>query len=94
MNEDKDKSKKRQQNKVAYYCVIRSYQVKDLKSIENDKFRVVFSLDCPKQEQGFHCMQSYNDETIEYDYYEVGLQDRALREYIKLLREAGVEYVH
>ena len=39
-------------------------------------------------------MQSYNDETIEYDYYEVGLQDRALREYIKLLREAGVEYVH
>ena len=92
MNEDT--SKKRQQNKVIYYCVIRSYQVKDLKSIENDKFRVVFSLDCPKQEQGFHCMQSYNDETIEYDYYEVGLQDRALREYIKLLREAGVEYVH
>ena len=92
MNEDT--SKKRQQNKVIYYCVIRSYQVKDLKSIENDKFRVVFSLDCPKQEQGFHCMQSYNDETIEYDYYEVGLQDKALREYIKLLREAGVEYVH
>lgn len=92
MNEDT--SKKRQQNRVIYYCVIRSYQVKDLKSIENDKFRVVFSLDCPKQEQGFHCMQSYNDETIEYDYYEVGLQDRALREYIKLLREAGVEYVH
>ena len=92
MNEDT--SKKRQQNKVIYYCVIRSYKVKDLKSIENDKFRVVFSLDCPKQEQGFHCMQSYNDETIEYDYYEVGLQDRALREYIKLLREAGVEYVH
>ena len=89
-----DTSKKRQQNKVIYYCVIRSYKVKDLKSIENDKFRVVFSLDCPKQEQGFHCMQSYNDETIEYDYYEVGLQDRALREYIKLLREAGVEYVH
>ena len=92
MNEDT--SKKRQQNKVIYYWVIRSYQVKDLKHIENDKFRVVFSLDCPKQEQGFHCMQSYNDETIEYDYYEVGLQDRALREYIKLLREAGVEYVH
>ena len=92
MNEDT--SKKRQQNRVIYYCVIRSYKVKDLKSIENDKFRVVFSLDCPKQEQGFHCMQSYNDETIEYDYYEVGLQDRALREYIKLLREAGVEYVH
>ena len=92
MNEDT--SKKRQQNRVIYYCVIRSYQVKDLKSIENDKFRVVFSLDCPKQEQGFHCMQSYNDETIEYDYYEVGLQDRALREYIKLLREAGVKYVH
>ena len=92
MNEDT--SKKRQQNKMIYYCVIRSYKVKDLKSIENDKFRVVFSLDCPKQEQGFHCMQSYNDETIEYDYYEVGLQDRALREYIKLLREAGVEYVH
>lgn len=92
MNEDT--SKKRQQNKMIYYCVIRSYQVKDLKSIENDKFRVVFSLDCPKQEQGFHCMQSYNDETIEYDYYEVGLQDKALREYIKLLREAGVEYVH
>ena len=92
MNEDTNK--KQQQNKVAYYCVIRSYQVKDLQSIENDKFRVVFSLDCPKQEQGFHCMQSYNDETIEYDYYEVGLQDRALREYIKLLREAGVEYVH
>ena len=92
MNEDT--SKKQQQNKVIYYCVIRSYKVKDLKSIENDKFRVVFSLDCPKQEQGFHCMQSYNDETIEYDYYEVGLQDRALREYIKLLREAGVEYVH
>ena len=92
MNEDT--SKKRQQNKVIYYCVIRSYKVKDLKSIENDKFRVVFSLDCPKQEQGYHCMQSYNDETIEYDYYEVGLQDRALREYIKLLREAGVEYVH
>ena len=93
MNED-NKNNNKQQNKVAYYCVIRSYQVKDLKSIENDKFRVVFSLDCPKQEQGFHCMQSYNDETIEYDYYEVGLQDRALREYIKLLREAGVEYVH
>ena len=93
MNED-SKSKKQQQNKVIYYCVIRSYQVKDLKYIKNDKFRVVFSLDCPKQEQGFHCMQSYNDETIEYDYYEVGLQDRALREYIKLLREAGVEYVH
>ena len=92
MNEDTNK--KRQQNRVIYYCVIRSYKVKDLKSIENDKFRVVFSLDCPKQEQGFHCMQSYNDETIEYDYYEVGLQDRALREYIKLLREAGVEYVH
>ena len=92
MNEDNNK--KQQQNKVIYYCVIRSYQVKDFKSIENDKFRVVFSLDCPKQEQGFHCMQSYNDETIEYDYYEVGLQDRALREYIKLLREAGVEYVH
>lgn len=92
MNEDT--SKKQQQNRVIYYCVIRSYQVKDLKSIENDKFRVVFSLDCPKQEQGFHCMQSYDDETIEYDYYEVGLQDRALREYIKLLREAGVEYVH
>ena len=89
-----DASKKRQQNKVIYYCVIRSYQVKDLKSIENDKFRAVFSLDCPKQEQGFHCMQSYNDETIEYDYYEVGLQDRALHEYIKLLREAGVEYVY
>ena len=92
MNEDT--SKKQQRNKVIYYCVIRSYQVKGLKSIENDKFRVVFSLDCPKQEQGFYCMQSYNDETIEYDYYEVGLQDRALREYIKLLREAGVEYVH
>ena len=92
MNEDT--SKKQQQNKVIYYCVIRSYKVKDLKSIENDKFRVVFSLDCPKQEQDFHCMQSYNDETIEYDYYEVGLQDKALREYIKLLREAGVEYVH
>ena len=92
MNEDT--SKKRQQKKVIYYCVIRSYQVKGLKSIENDKFRVVFSLDCPKQEQGFHCMQSYNDETIEYDYYEVGLQDKALHEYIKLLREAGVEYVH
>ena len=92
MNEDT--SKKRQQNKAIYYCVIRSYQVKDLKYIKNDKFRVVFSLDCPKQEQGFHCMQSYNDETIEYDYYEVGLQDKALREYIKLLREAGVEYVH
>ena len=92
MNEDT--SKKRQQNKVIYYCVIRSYQVKDLKHIKNDKFRVVFSLDCPKQEQGFHCMQSYNDETIEYDYYEVGLQDKALHEYIKLLREAGVEYVH
>ena len=92
MNEDT--SKKRQQNKVIYYCVIRSYQVKDLKSIENDKFRVVFSLDCPKQEQDFHCMQLYNDETIEYDYFEVGLQDRALSEYIKLLREAGVEYVH
>ena len=92
MNEDNNK--KQRQNKVIYYCVIRSYQVKDLKHIENDKFRVVFSLDCPKQEQGFHCMQSYNDETIEYDYYEVGLQDRALREYIKLLREAGVEYVH
>ena len=93
MNEN-NKSEKRQRNKVIYYCVIRSYQVKDLKSIENDKFRVVFSLDCPKQEQGFHCMQSYNDETIEYDYYEVGLQDKALHEYIKLLREAGVEYVH
>ena len=93
MNEDKD-NKKRQQNKVIYYCVIRSYQVKNLKSIENDKFRVVFSLDCPKQEQGFHCMQSYNDETIEYDYFEVGLQDKAMHEYIKLLREAGVEYVH
>ena len=93
MNED-SKSKKQQQNKVIYYCAIRSYQVKDLKYIKNDKFRVAFSLDCPKQEQGFHCMQSYNDETIEYDYYEVGLQDRALREYIKLLREAGVEYVH
>ena len=92
MNEDTNK--KRQQNKVIYYCVIRSYQVKDLKHIENDKFRVVFSLDCPKQEQGFHCMQSYNDEIIEYDYYEVGLQDKALHEYIKLLREAGVEYVH
>ena len=92
MNEDT--SKKRQQNKVIYYCVIRSYQVKGLKSIENDKFRVVFSLDCPKQERDFHCMQSYNDETIEYDYYEVGLQDRALHEHIKLLREAGVEYVH
>ena len=92
MNEDT--SKKQQQNKVIYYCVIRSYKVKDLKSIEDDKFRVVFSLDCPKQEQGFHCMQSYNDETIEYDYYEVGLQDKALREYIKLLREAGVEYVY
>ena len=92
MNEDT--SKKRQQNKVIYYCVIRSYQVKDFKYIKNDKFRVVFSLDCPKQEQGFHCMQSYNDETIEYDYYEVGLQDKALHEYIKLLREAGVEYVH
>ena len=93
MNEDKD-NKKQQQSRVIYYCVIRSYQVKDLKSIKNDKFRVVFSLDCPKQEQGFHCMQSYNDETIEYDYYEVGLQDKAMREYIKLLREAGVEYVH
>lgn len=93
MNEGKD-NKKRQQNKVAYYCVIRSYQVKDLKSIKNDKFRIVFSLDCPKQEQGFHCMQSYNDETIEYDYYEVGVQNKALREYIKLLREAGVEYVY
>ena len=92
MNEDT--SKKRQQNRVIYYCVIRSYQVKDLKSIVNDKFRVVFSLDCPKQEQGFHCMQSYNDETIEYDYYEVGLQDKSLHEYIKLLREAVVEYVH
>ena len=92
MNEDTNK--KRQQNRVIYYCVIRSYKVKDLKYIENDKFRVVFSLDCPKQEQGFHCMQSYNDETIEYDYYEVGLQDKALHEYIKLLREAGVEYVH
>lgn len=91
---NKDSKNNKQQNKVAYYCVIRSYQVKDLKFIENDKFRVVFSLDCPKQEQGFHCMQSYNDETIEYDYYEVGLQDKALREYIKLLREAGVEYVH
>lgn len=94
MNEENNNTNNKQQNKVAYYCVIRSYQVKDLKSIENDKFRVVFSLDCPKQEQGFHCMQSYNDETIEYDYYEVGLQDKALREYIKLLREAGVEYVH
>lgn len=93
MSEENNTNNK-QQNKVAYYCVIRSYQVKDLKSIENDKFRVVFSLDCPKQEQDFHCMQSYNDETIEYDYYEVGLQDKALREYIKLLREAGVEYVH
>lgn len=92
MNEDT--SKKRQQNKVIYYCVIRSYKVKDLKYIKNDKFRVVFSLDCPKQEQGFHCMQSYDDETIEYDYYEVGLQDKAMHEYIKLLREAGVEYVH
>ena len=93
MNEDKD-NKKQQQSRVIYYCVIRSYQVKDLKSIKNDKFRVVFSLDCPKQEQDFHCMQSYNDETIEYDYYEVGLQDKAMHEYIKLLREAGVEYVH
>lgn len=93
MSEENNTNNKRQ-SKVAYYCVIRSYQVKDLKSIENDKFRVVFSLDCPKQEQGFHCMQSYNDETIEYDYYEVGLQDKALREYIELLREAGVEYVH
>lgn len=92
MNEDSKNSKRF--SRTVYYCVIRSYQVKDLKSIENDKFRVVFSLDCPKQEQGFHCMQSYNDETIEYDYYEVGLQDKALREYIKLLREAGVEYVH
>ena len=92
MNEDSKNNK--QQNKVIYYCVIRSYQVKGLKSIENDKFRVVFSLDCPKQEQGYHCMQSYNDETIEYDYFEVGLQDKALHEYIKLLREAGVEYVH
>lgn len=92
MNEDNKNNK--QLNRTMYYCVIRSYQVKDLKSIENDKFRVVFSFDCPKQEQGFHCMQSYNDETIEYDYYEVGLQDRAMREYIKLLREAGVEYVH
>lgn len=93
MSEENNTNNKRQ-NKVAYYCVIRSYQVKELKSIENDKFRVVFSLDCPKQEQSFHCMQSYNDEIIECDYYEVGLQDRALREYIKLLREAGVEYVH
>lgn len=92
MNEDK--SNKQQQNKVIYYCVIRSYQVKDLKSIENDKFRVVFSLDCPKQEQGFHCMQSYNDETIEYDYFRVGLQTSAFREYIKLLKEAGVKYVY
>ena len=92
MNEDKNK--KQQRNKVIYYCVIRSYKVKDLKSIDDDKFRVVFSLDCPEQEEGYHCMQSYNDETIEYDYFEVGLQDRALREYIKLLREAGVEYVH
>lgn len=92
MNEDTNK--KQQQNKVIYYCVIRSYKVKDLKSIEDDKFRVVFSLDCPEQDEGYHCMQSYNDETIEYDYYEVGLQDGALREYIKLLREAGVEYVH
>ena len=92
MNEDT--SKKQQRNKVIYYCVIRSYKVKDLKSIENDKFRVVFSLDCPEQEEGYHCMQSYNDETIEYDYFEVGLQDRALREYIKLLKEAGVEYVY
>ena len=92
MNEDNKNNK--QFNRTIYYCVIRSYQVKDLKSIENDKFRVVFSLDCPKQEQGFHCMQSYNDETIEYDYYEVGLQDKAMHEYIKLLREAGVEYVH
>ena len=94
MNEDKDKSKKQQQNKVIYYCVIRSYQVKDLKSIENDKFRVVFSLDCPEQDEGYHCMQSYNNETIEYDYFKVGLQDKSLHEYIKLLREAGVEYVH
>lgn len=94
MSEENNKNNNKPQNKVIYYCVIRSYQVKDLKSIENDKFRVVFSLDCPKQEQGFHCMQSYDDEIIEYDYYEVGLQDRALREYIKLLREAGVEYVH
>lgn len=93
MNED-NKSKKQQQNKMIYYCVIRSYQIKGLKSIENDKFRVVFSLDCPKQEQGFHCMQSYNDETIEYDYFKVGLQDKALREYIKLLREAGVKHVY
>ena len=92
MNEDT--SKKQQQNKMIYYCVIRSYKVKDLKSIKNDKFRVVFSLDCPKQEQGFPCMQSYNDETIEYDYFEVGSQDKALHEYIKLLREAGVEYVY
>lgn len=94
MSKEDNANNKQQQNRVAYYCVIRSYRVKDLNSIENDKFRVVFSLDCPKQEQGFHCMQSYNDETIEYDYYEVGLQDKALREYIQLLREAGVEYVH
>lgn len=92
MNENNTNNKR--QNKVTYYCVIRSYQIKGLKSIENDKFRVVFSLDCPKQKQGYHCMQSYNDETIEYDYFEVGLQDRALREYIKVLREAGVEYVY
>lgn len=92
MNEDT--SKKQQRNKVIYYCVIRSYKVKDLKSIEDDKFRVVFSLDCPKQEQGFHCMQSYNDETIEYDYFKVGLQTKAFHEYVKLLREAGVKYVY
>lgn len=78
-----------------YYCVIRSYKVKDLSSIENDKFRVVFSLrnDISNQEQKFHCMQSYNDETIEYDYFALGKEEQALNEYIKLLKEAGVEYV-
>lgn len=78
-----------------YYCVIRSYKVKDLSSIENDKFRVVFSLHNDiNQEQKFHCMQSYNDETIEYDYFAVGEEEQALKEYTKLLKEAGVEYVY
>lgn len=78
-----------------YYCVIRSYRVKNLSSIEDDKFRVVFSLrNDINQEQKFHCMQSYNDETIEYDYFAVGEDEQALNEYIKLLKEAGVEHVH
>lgn len=78
-----------------YYCVIRSYRVKNLSSIEDDKFRVIFSLrNDINQEQKFHCMQSYNDETIEYDYFAVGEDEQALNEYIKLLKEAGVEHVH